>query len=144
MLSDLNNAIRIATIAHAGQIDKAGKPYILHPLRVGAAGLTEEEQIVGFLHDVVEDTGIMLHELRMDFGNEIADAIDSVTRRENETYKEFILRAAQNPIGKAVKINDIKDNLKRMDGLSSLSEKTGMTRRYHNALVALGEKIDER
>jgi (p)ppGpp synthase/HD superfamily hydrolase len=142
MLSDLNNAIRIATIAHAGQTDKAGKPYILHPLRVGAAGLTEEEQIVGFLHDVVEDTGTMLHELRMDFGNEIADAIDSVTRRENETYKEFILRAAQNPIGKAVKINDIKDNLKRMDGLSSLSEKTGMTRRYHNALVLLGEKID--
>lgn len=137
MLDNLSKAIEMAVIAHHGQLDKAGKPYILHPLRVGAAGTTEGEQIAGFLHDVVEDTNVSLNDIEMFFGKVIKEAVESVTRRDDETYRAFILRAKDNALGKQVKINDIKDNLRRMEGLP-LKEKEGMTRRYRNALVTLG------
>lgn len=54
-MSTLERAIQIATEAHKGQLDKAGKDYIGHPLRVMEMGKTEDEKIVGVLHDVVED-----------------------------------------------------------------------------------------
>lgn len=133
----LNKAIVLAVYAHEGQLDKAGKPYILHPLRVGAAGRNEGEQIVGFLHDVVEDTQVSLNEIRGLFGKVVAEAVDSVTKRKGETYKQFVLRSNENAIGRQVKINDIKDNLRRMEGLT-LSEQEGMTRRYRSALTTLG------
>ena len=52
---NLEKAIQIAVEAHTGQVDKGGNPYILHPLRVMLSLNTEEERIVGVLHDVVED-----------------------------------------------------------------------------------------
>ena len=55
-MSTLQKAIEIAAKAHEGQFDKSGKDYIGHPLRVMEMGRTEEEKIVGVLHDVVEDT----------------------------------------------------------------------------------------
>ena len=55
-MSTLQKGIEIATQAHKGQVDKSGKDYIGHPLRVMEMGRTEEEKIVGVLHDVVEDT----------------------------------------------------------------------------------------
>ena len=55
-MSTLQRAIEIATEAHKGQFDKSGKDYIGHSLRVMEMGQTEEEKIVGVLHDVVEDT----------------------------------------------------------------------------------------
>jgi (p)ppGpp synthase/HD superfamily hydrolase len=137
MVNLLTQAIDTAVRAHYGQLDKAGKPYILHPLRVGAAGTTEGEQIVGFLHDVVEDTNVTLEDIRRVFGKVVAEAVDAVTKRKGETYHNFIQRSMDNAIGKQVKINDIKDNLRRMEGLS-LSEQEGMTRRYRKALTTLG------
>ena len=55
-MSLLEKALAIAVEAHRGQKDRAGKPYILHPLRVMGRVSTEDEQIVAILHDVVEDT----------------------------------------------------------------------------------------
>ena len=55
-MSTLERAIEIATEAHQGQLDKAGKDYIGHPLRVMAMGRTLDEKIVGVLHDVIEDS----------------------------------------------------------------------------------------
>ena len=52
---NLEKAIKIAVEAHTGQVDKGGNPYILHPLRVMLSLNSEEERIVGVLHDVVED-----------------------------------------------------------------------------------------
>jgi len=52
---NLEKAIKIALEAHIGQVDKGGNPYILHPLRVMLSLNSEEERIVGVLHDVVED-----------------------------------------------------------------------------------------
>lgn len=117
-MSSLENAIRIAASAHAGQTDKAGAPYILHPLRVMLRVSTAEERMAAVLHDVVEDSEWSLERLRAEgFPEAVLRAIESVTHREGESYEEFVLRAGLDPIGRRVKIADLEDNsdLTRID-----------------------------
>jgi (p)ppGpp synthase/HD superfamily hydrolase len=56
-------AARLATRAHAGQVDQAGQPYIGHPERVAARLTTEEAKVVAWLHDVIEDGGLGIGDL---------------------------------------------------------------------------------
>ena len=107
----LERAIEIALAAHSGQTDKGGKPYILHPLRLMLAAKSDDEKIVAVLHDVIEDSHWTMEELRIEGLTEVqADALLSVTRQADESYEEFILRSVRNPIGRAVKILDLRDN----------------------------------
>ena len=112
-MSTLQRAIEIATEAHKGQFDKAGYDYIGHPLRVMEMGKTEEEKIVGVLHDVVEDTPWTFEVLEAEgFSQEIIEALKCVTKTsENENYDDFIERVKKNPLAVAVKINDLSDNM---------------------------------
>lgn len=114
MISLLEKSIIIATKAHSGQFDKGGSPYILHPLRVMLSLDNDEDRIVGILHDVLEDTSITLQHLEDNgfLGEiEILDALVSITRKSNESYKDFILRVKLNPIALRVKLADLKDNM---------------------------------
>jgi len=114
---NLERAIEIAVSAHKEQVDKGGNPYILHPLRVMMSLDTEQEMIVGVLHDVVEDSEWTFHDLKTEgFSDEIIEALNSVTKMDSEKgsddgYFQFVQRAKQNPIGAKVKIADLKDNL---------------------------------
>lgn len=112
-MSTLKRAIEIATEAHRGQHDKAGNDYIEHPLRVMAAGKTTEEQIVGVLHDVVEDSDWTFEQLAAEgFSAEVIDALRCVTKlSEDEPYDKFIARIKHNPLAVAVKLNDLSDNM---------------------------------
>lgn len=112
-MSSLNRAIQIATEAHKGQYDKAGNDYIGHPLRVMEMGKTENEKIVGVLHDVVEDTDWTFEALAAEgFSEEVIAALRCVTKlSENENYDDFIERVKKNPLATAVKINDLTDNM---------------------------------
>lgn len=113
IMSTLQRAIEIATEAHKGQFDKAGKEYIGHPLRVMEMGNTEDEKIVGVLHDVIEDTDWTFEKLAEEgFSKEIVSALRCVTKlSENENYDDFIERVKKNPLAVAVKINDLTDNM---------------------------------
>lgn len=112
-MSTLDRAIELAIQAHAGQFDKAGEPYILHPLRVMLAQDGEVARIVGVLHDAVEDSDLTLEDLEHEgFAPEVIVAVDSVTRRGDESYSSFIERAGRDPIGRLVKIADLRDNLR--------------------------------
>ena len=112
-MSTLKRAIEISTEAHKGQFDKSGKDYIEHPLRVMEMGKTEEEKIVGVLHDVVEDSDWTFEALAAEgFSQEIIEALRCVTKvSENENYDDFIERVKKNPLAVAVKINDLTDNM---------------------------------
>lgn len=111
MTQTLERAIAIAAAAHAGQVDKGGAPYILHPLKVMLRMTTLEERIVAVLHDVVEDCEISLDDLRKEgFSEEVLSAIESVTKVPGESYEDFVERAAQNPIGRVVKLADLEEN----------------------------------
>ena len=112
-MSTLERAIQIATEAHKGQLDKAGREYIGHPIRVMEMGKTEDEKIVGVLHDVIEDTDWTFERLEAEgFSQEVINALRCVTKTsENENYDDFIDRVKKNPLAAAVKINDLTDNM---------------------------------
>lgn len=108
----LEKALQIATKAHDGQTDKAGMPYIFHPIRVSNRCSTDEERIVALLHDTIEDTEVTDEYLLMEgFPRNIVDAILSVTRNEDERYEDFIKRSRLNSIGRQVKLHDLEDNM---------------------------------
>lgn len=116
--ASLEDAIAIAAMVHKGQTDKAGAPYILHPLRLMMRMKTEAEMMVAVLHDVVEDSresgedGWTFEKLRAaGFSDEVLAALDCVTNRTGESYDKFIIRAANNPIARRVKIADLEDNM---------------------------------
>lgn len=135
----LEDAIVLATNAHRGQVDKAGRPYILHPLRVMLGVESLYERMAAVLHDVVEDTRVTLPDL-IDFGypREVTDAVDHLTRRTDETYAAFIDRCAVNPLALRVKIADVRDNLSpgRL-ALLSLKDSLRLSKRYERALTRL-------
>jgi (p)ppGpp synthase/HD superfamily hydrolase len=116
-MATLEQAIAIAVKSHSGQVDKAGEPYILHPLRVMFSLNTESERIAGVLHDVVEDSQVSIEDLiACGFSKEVIDAIKAVTKRpeeenSDEGYQNFVARAAANPIARRVKIADLRDNM---------------------------------
>lgn len=130
----LSEAITFAATFHAGQVDKAGEPYILHPLRVMLSCKSEDERIAAVLHDVVEDCDVGLDRIGWCFGNIIADAVDCLTRRKGEDYTAFIGRCGANPIARVVKMADLRDNM----DLSRMPEVTAKDmERYNKYGVAL-------
>lgn len=112
-MSSLNRAIEIATQAHQGATDKYGAPYINHVTRVMNMGETENEKIVGVLHDVIEDNHWTFEDLEKEgFSKEVIDALKCVTKTsESEVYTNFITRVKTNPLAVKVKLNDLSDNL---------------------------------
>lgn len=134
----LEAAIALACEAHRGQFDRAGKPYILHPLRLMMAFDSAPERIVAVLHDVVEDSSVTLDRLReLGFDSSVIAAIDALTRRENESYDVFIDRVLANPLAAKIKVRDIRDNLD-VSRLSQLTEEDlRRVAKYHKALARL-------
>lgn len=140
-MTALDEAIKLATDAHAGQVDKSGERYILHPLRVMLAMKTDNERIVAVLHDVVEDTPVTCDELYWmhGFAPEIVLAVAALTRGKNEDYFDFIRRLAPNPIARAVKIADLRDNLDPSRGLPNDPNAVMRRQKYNRALGMLLE-----
>jgi (p)ppGpp synthase/HD superfamily hydrolase len=143
----LSRAIAFAAKAHEGQVDKGGEEYILHPLRVmletrWSKG-TENQQIAAVLHDVVEDTDRTLTEVYAWFGLEVEILVDALTKRDGETYFEYIDRLVQTPGATLIKSWDVSDNLQpnRMMALEE-KEREGMTKRYRKTQNILHDKGD--
>lgn len=108
----LYKAIEIATRAHAGQVDKAGEPYVLHLLRVMLSRENDLERICAVLHDVVEDSDISFDVLRKEgFSEEVIVVLDCLTKRKDESYDEFITRILGNETACHVKLADLCDNM---------------------------------
>ena len=111
-MATVEDAVSIAARAHRGQKDKAGAPYLLHPLRMMLRMDTEAAMMAAVLHDVVEDTDWTLERLReAGFSEEVLEAVDCLTHREGESYQEFVERVRTNPIARQVKIADLEDNM---------------------------------
>lgn len=137
-----------ALTAHQGQTDKAGAPYILHPLRVMVRMDSEEAMMAAVLHDVVEDTDIGLDDLRgMGIPEAVLAAVEHPTRRAGESYDAFIQRVRKDNLARRVKLVDLEDNL----DLKRIACPTGKDlarmekyRRARRALVGnIGESQDE-
>lgn len=134
-MSDLTTALKIAIDAHDSQVDKAGEPYILHPLRVMLSVPAGDARIVAILHDVAEDGESGWQDIHEgSFDERILDAIDAITRREDEVYTDFIQRCAVNELARQVKLADIADNLLPSRS-AALPER--LRKRYESACAVL-------
>jgi (p)ppGpp synthase/HD superfamily hydrolase len=137
----LEKAIEIALSAHKNQVDKDGRPYILHPLRVMLQMDTEVEQIAAVLHDVLEDSDLSSFDLReRGASQEILTVLDHLTHRKNESYAEFILRVKQNPIAKKIKLADLRDNMDLRRLSEATEEDFARYRKYEKAYKQLTEQ----
>ena len=111
-MATLEKAIEIAARAHAGQVDKAGQPYILHPIQVMLRVDSEEERITAVLHDVVEDSDVTLDDLRQaGFSESVLEAVCALTKLDGETRIEAARRAVVNDIARVVKLADNAENM---------------------------------
>ena len=111
-MATLEIALEIAAAAHAGQIDKAGQPYILHPIRVMLSVNSGGERIAAILHDTVEDTSVTIDDLAgAGFSSAVVDAVRALTKSDGESRIEAALRAVQDPIARQVKLADVTDNM---------------------------------
>ncbi|MEA3642277.1 MAG: hypothetical protein VBE63_20385 [Lamprobacter sp.] len=139
----LDTALKIATEAHAGQTDKASRPYILHPLRVMAAMDTDDERAVAVLHDVIEDTDYDVPALvAAGIPEQIAEAVACLSKRDGEDYPAFIARVLENPLAARVKRADVADNIDVLR-LQSLSDKDlARVAKYHRAWHQLNTALD--
>jgi len=141
----LERAIAIALMAHAGQINKVGAPYILHPLRVMLAQTSVAARIAGVLHDVVEDgDGWTLERLRAEgFSPEVVEAVAAVTKRPEdegvtlEGYLAFVRRAAAHPIGRQVKLADLADNCDLSRIAHPSEQDLARVEKYRQAIAAI-------
>ena len=104
-------ALGIAVEVHRGQVDKLGMPYILHPLAVSSKLDSLELKIVGLLHDTIEDADITAGYL-LDQGipRHLVDAVQLLTKSEDEEYESYLNRVKENPIARAVKLADLAHN----------------------------------
>ena len=108
----LNRAVALAAEAHQDQVDKAGAPYLLHPLRSMLRAATPDERLVAVLHDVLEDSPWTAEGLRREgFPRHVVRAVERLSRVQGESYDAFIERVAGDGLATQVKLLDLEDNL---------------------------------
>ena len=121
-------ASKIAYKAHEGQTDKAGVPYIFHPIHIAEQMDSEESCVVALLHDVIEDSDITLEILSKYFNDDIIAALRVLTKKENDDYVMYIKRVKTNKLAAKVKIKDLEHNrdLTRLDEVTDRDKKRSM------------------
>ena len=130
-------AMVIAYNAHANQFDKAGVPYIFHPIHLAEQMDTEIECIIALLHDVVEDTKVTFEQLEKEFSKEIIEILKLLTHDKETDYMEYVKKIKENPIAKKVKIADIIHNADETR-LETITENDILRReKYQKALEIL-------
>ncbi|WP_242422276.1 RelA/SpoT family protein, partial [Frankia torreyi] len=127
----LVHAYGVAERLHAGQMRRSGDPYISHPLAVTEAlaelGVDTTTLIAALLHDTVEDTGYTLDSVAEEFGGEVANLVDGVTKldkmrfgeaAEAETLRKLIVALARDYRVLVIKIADRLHNMRTLDFMS--------------------------
>lgn len=105
-------ALEIATSAHKGQVDKAGKDYINHPMTVASYVNTDEEKATALLHDVIEDTEYTADKLiTLGIPTNVVEAVKVLTKNKGTDYMDYLSLVKANPIARAVKLADLKHNM---------------------------------
>ena len=130
-------AMIIAYNAHMNQFDKAGVPYIYHPVHLAEQMDTEAACIAALLHDVAEDTEITIEELAIHFPEEVIEALKLLTHDDSEDYMKYVERLKSNPVARKVKLADLAHNsdLSRLDVVADKDLKR--IEKYKNAIMLL-------
>lgn len=105
-----NKAMKIAYAAHHGQVDKAGLPYIFHPIHLAEQMEDEVSCCAALLHDVVEDTDVTMEDLAKEFPEEVIAVLHLLTHAEDVPYFDYVRSIKANPIAVKIKLADIAHN----------------------------------
>ena len=135
----------VASRVHAGQVDKVGLPYIEHPAAVAARLTTTDEKVVGWLHDVVEDTDMTLADLRTaGFTAEQVMAVDAMTKRRGEPLTDSMARVMADPIAPRVKRADVSHNADpaRLALVEDEATRARLQVKYERTALLLGTTLD--
>lgn len=146
MNSKIEEAISFATEAHKGQVDKVGKPYIFHLLRV----MMEVDKLYGdedltcaaVLHDILEDTDITYFQIYEKFGERVAYIVSVLTKSEVHTYEEYIDEICKSQDVMKIKKVDLRDNYRRCKADKNLRF-TSLASRYEKALIKVAENLEQ-
>ena len=132
-------AMQIAYDAHHGQTDKAGVPYVFHPLHLAEAMEDEICCCAALLHDVVEDTAVTLEDLAAVFPPEVVEAVALLTHEEGTDYFDYVRRIRSNPIALKVKLADLAHNsdATRFAGVSVPEDRIGYFRDKYTKAKAI-------
>jgi (p)ppGpp synthase/HD superfamily hydrolase len=119
----LGKMLLIATNAHAGQFDRGGAPYILHPLKVMHYLKSEDEELqcIALGHDVIEDTKVTYVELReAGISERVIKGIAALTKLPGESYSEYKEKVFGNTDAMKVKLADLRHNtdIRRLKGVT--------------------------
>lgn len=134
----------IATNAHAGQFDKGGLPYILHPLKVMHYLHTDDEELqcIALGHDVIEDTSVTYKDLRDDGITErVIVAIRALTKLPGQTLDEYKEGVFANPDAMKVKQSDLRHNtdIRRLKGVTE--KDIARMAKYHQFYMEILAKL---
>lgn len=134
-----NEAMKIAYSAHHGQVDKAGIPYIFHPLHLAEQMTDEYTTCAALLHDVAEDTAVTLEQLAQIFPKEIMDALCLLTHKDGTDYYAYVEQIKANPIARTVKLADLTHNSDRtrMAGIADEAALRRWEEKYRKAFEIL-------
>ena len=124
-------AFQVAKKAHEGQKDKAGVDYIYHPIKVASMMDTDIEKAVAYLHDVIEDLS------QYGFPNVVIQAVDVLTKRNEESYDLYIQRVIQNSLAKKVKMADLMHNSDITRIQNPTAEDIERCKKYKRKLIEL-------
>lgn len=130
----IETSLGIAVRAYSGKVDKAGKEYILHPLRVMSKMDTDCERATAILHDVIEESDFTKEDLiKAGIPSDVVEAVVCISKKKGEAYGDFIKRVAHNEMARKVKIADLEDNLDvlRLDEITDDDVKR--IKKYHSA-----------
>ena len=144
--SNVKNAMKLMYEKHKGQVDKAGYPYVFHPLHVAEQMDDEKTIITALLHDVVEDTNTTFKDLK-DYGiaDDVIEALKLLTHNPNDDYFEYVRKISKNPIARKVKIKDLEHNmdLSRLDKIDTVDlERLYKYKSCHNFLVKIEKNLE--
>lgn len=136
----LNKMLVLATNRHAGQFDRGGNPYILHPLKVMYYLKSDDEELqcIALAHDLVEDTDTTFAELHeMGFTKRVIEGIRSLTKMPGESYDDYKLRVMANPDAVKVKMCDLRHNtdVRRLKGVTE--KDLARMEKYHRFFMEL-------
>ena len=132
-------AMQIAYDAHHGQVDKAGIPYIFHPMHLAEAMDDEISCCAALLHDTVEDTDLRFEDLEKIFPQEVMDVLRLLTHEKNTDYFDYVRAIKGNPIAVKVKLADLAHNSdqRRLKGCEMTEETKAYFRSKYDKAKAI-------
>ena len=140
----LDKAIQIAAGAHAGQFDKGGMPYLMHPMRVMSylKSNDEELQCIAILHDVLEDSSVTVEDL-LDAGmtRRIVAGVQHLTKIKDESYDNYKLRVFASTDAMRVKLADLRHNsdIRRLKGVTQ--KDADRIAKYHTFFLEISDRL---